>query len=308
VRDEQRTRILEAIAEAACARGIDGASVTTAEIIAYAGIPAETFFELFTDRDECLLAAFELALARVGKRAMVAYDAEPRWLDAIKAGLAEVLRYLEDEPAFGRLLIVYSMSGGKQLLRRRAGVLATLTEVVDRGRHGAADDRQQPATVVGEGVVGAVIAVLQNRLLRDDASRVLELFGALVSIIVLPYLGAGVARREFVRPAPPVRVSGFGLAARGTLRDGEDVRLTYRTAQVLIAIADYPGASNREVADHAGIVDQGQISKLLGRLQGAELIAKIGDGRTTRGAPNAWRLTERGDSLLRRIRSEASRS
>jgi AcrR family transcriptional regulator/DNA-binding MarR family transcriptional regulator len=308
VHDEQRTRILDAISEAACARGIDGASVTTAEVIAYAGVSAETFFELFADRDECLLAAFELALARVRKRAMAAYDAEPRWLDAIKAGLAEVLRYLEDEPAFGRLLIVYSMSGGKQLLRRRVGVLATLAAVVDRGRHEAADDRRQPATIIGEGVVGAVIAVLQNQLLRDDGSGVLELFGALVSIIVLPYLGAGVARRELVRPVPPVRVSGFGMVARGTLRDGEDVRLTYRTAQVLIAIADYPGASNREVADHAGIVDQGQISKLLGRLQGAKLIAKIGDGRTTRGAPNSWRLTERGESLLRRILSEASRS
>jgi AcrR family transcriptional regulator len=308
VHDEQRTRILDAISEAACARGIDGASVTTAEVIAYAGISAEIFFELFADRDECLLAAFELALAGAGKRAVAAYDAEPRWLDAIKAGLAELLRYLEDEPAFGRLLIVYSMSGGKQLLCRRAEVLATLAKVVDRGRHEAADDRQQPATVMGEGMVGAVIAVLQNRLLRDDGSGVLDLFGALVSIIVLPYLGAGVARRELVRPAPPVRVSGFSLAARGTLRDGEDVRLTHRTAQVLVAIADYPGASNREVADHAGIVDQGQISKLLGRLQGAELITKIGDGRATRGAPNSWRLTERGELLLRRVRSEASRS
>jgi AcrR family transcriptional regulator/DNA-binding MarR family transcriptional regulator len=308
VQDEQRTRILQAIAEAACDRGIAGGSVTTAETVAYAGISEETFFELFADRDECLLAAFEFALARVRKRVMVAYDVEPRWLDAIKAGLAELLRYLEDEPAFGRLLIVYSMSGGEQLLRRRAAVLTALAEVVDRGRHDVAEDRQQPAAVTGEGVVGAVVAVLQNQLLRDDGRGVLELFGALVSIIVLPYLGPGVARRELVRPAPPVRVSGFSLSARGVLRDGEDVRLTYRTAQVLIAIADYPGASNREVADHAGVVDQGQISKLLGRLQGAELIAKIGDGRTTRGAPNSWRLTERGKSLLQRIRSEASRS
>lgn len=307
MQDEQRTRILEATAEAASARGIDGSSVTAAEVIARAGVSSEAFHALFIDRDACLLAACELALERARKRIVVAYDAEPRWLDAVKAGLAELLRFLEDEPAFGRLLIVYSMGGGEQLLRRRAQVLATLAEVVDRGRHEAPADRQQPSAIVGEGVVGAVIAVLQNRLLRADRAGVIELFGSLISIIVLPYLGVGVARRELTRPAPPVRVPGVGSAARGALGDGEDVRLTYRTARVLSAIADYPGASNREVADRAGIVDQGQVSKLLGRLQAAGLIVKIGDARATRGAPNSWRLTDRGESLLARFR-DASRS
>jgi DNA-binding PadR family transcriptional regulator len=67
---------------------------------------------------------------------------------------------------------------------------------------------------------------------------------------------------------------------------------------VLSAIAAYPGASNREVADRAGIVDQGQVSKLLNRLQARGLITKIGEGRT-RGAPNSWCLSERGELVLR---------
>jgi AcrR family transcriptional regulator len=303
VRDDQRTRILESIAAAACARGMDGGSVTTAEVLERADVSSEVFHELFPDRDACLLAACELALARARKRVAVAYDAEPHWLDAIKAGLAELLRFLEEEPAFGRLLIVYSMSGGEQLLRRRAQVLATLADVVDRGRREGAANRQQPPAIVAEGVVGAVIAILQDRLVRDGdgGDRVLELFGSLVSIIALPYLGVGVARHELARPAPPARTPGAGFAATGALVGGEDVRLTYRTARVLIAIADYPGASNREVADRAGIVDQGQISKLLARLQAAGLIAKVGDARTARGAPNSWRLTDSGEALLARV-------
>jgi AcrR family transcriptional regulator/DNA-binding MarR family transcriptional regulator len=304
VRDEQRTRILEATAAAASARGIDGGSVTTEEIVERAGVSSEAFHALFTDRDACLLAACELALARARKRTVLAYDAEPRWLDAVKAGLAELLRFLEDEPEEGRLLIMYSMSGGERLLRRRVQVLATLAEVVDRGRHEAPADRQQPAAIVGEGVVGAVIAVLQSRLVGADGAGVIELFGSLISIIVLPYLGVGVARRELTRPAPPVRAPAVAITARGDLGGGENVRLTYRTARVLSAIADYPGASNREVADRAGITDQGQISKLLGRLHAAELIVKLGGAKTARGAPNSWRLTDRGTSLLASIRGE----
>jgi DNA-binding MarR family transcriptional regulator len=84
-------------------------------------------------------------------------------------------------------------------------------------------------------------------------------------------------------------------AARGGHETG--TRLTYRTARVLAAIEDYPGASNREVAERAGIVDQGQISKLLSRLEARQLIEKLGEGKT-RGAPNAWRLTEQGEWLM----------
>ena len=128
----------------------------------------------------------------------------------------------------------------------------------------------------------------------------MDLFGSLVSIIVLPYLGAGVARRELARPAPRIRI-GAGMGRRrgsGSVQHGGGVRLTYRTARVLQRDRRLPGASNREVADRAGIVDQGQVSKLLGRLHARGLIAKVGEGRT-RGAPNSWRLTERGELVLR---------
>ena len=47
------------------------------------------------------------------------------------------------------------------------------------------------------------------------------------------------------------------------------MRLTYRTVRVLMATAEHPGASNRLIADTPEITDQGQISKLLGRLQRA---------------------------------------
>ncbi len=43
--------------------------------------------------------------------------------------------------------------------------------------------------------------------------------------------------------------------------------LGYRSCKVLMVIAAQPGASNREVADAAEVSDQGQISKLLARLE-----------------------------------------
>jgi len=186
-------------------------------------------------------------------------------------------------------------------LRRRAEVQAALWEVIDHGRAEGAAVRTDPPAVMAEGVVGAVLTVIQTRLLAQDSDPpderpVIELFGSLMSLIVLPYLGSGAARRELTRPAPISRGAAGGSAAPGSRFEDHGVRLTYRTGRVLTAIAHYPGASNREIAERAGIVDQGQISKLLARLEGAGVIVNLSEG-TSRGAPNAWRLTELGERV-----------
>jgi hypothetical protein len=146
-----------------------------------------------------------------------------------------------------------------------------------------------------------VLTVIQTRLFAQDSDPseerpAIELFGSLMSLIVLPYLGAGAARRELGRPAPVARSASGELDAARSPYEDHGVRLTYRTGRVLQAIAGYPGASNREVAERAGIVDQGQISKLLARLETSGVIANQSEG-TSRGAPNAWRLTELGERV-----------
>ena len=136
------------------------------------------------------------------------------------------------------------------------------------------------------------------RLLEPTEDSVLrplvELTGPLMAMIVHPYLGAAAARRELELPAPRV--------PRRSPRNGADpfrglpIRFTYRTALVLGTIAEEPGASNRYVAERAGILDEGQVSRLLRRLQDCDLIENRGEGHA-RGEPNAWSLTQRGEAI-----------
>jgi DNA-binding MarR family transcriptional regulator len=77
--------------------------------------------------------------------------------------------------------------------------------------------------------------------------------------------------------------------------------MTYRTALVLEAIAQTPGTSNLGVARHAQINDQGQVSKLLARLERNGLLQNTGRGHA-QGAPNEWRLTPTGEKIERGIR------
>jgi AcrR family transcriptional regulator len=308
VEERQRTRILEALAEELSERDGATGAVTVTHVIARAGVSRRAFYELFVDREACLLAAFELGVERAAARMVPAFMAESRWRDGIRVALAAFLGFLQDEPDLGRLCVVHTLGAGSEVLRRRTEVLKELWEAIDRGRLESPAGRAPPSIVVAEGVVGAVLSVIHTRLLAQDEQPLIQLFGPLMSIIVLPYQGSSVARRELARPAPKLRRRPPGGSTEsGSAIEDPGVRLTYRTMRVLTEIAEFPGASNREVAERAGIVDQGQISKLLARLLAEELIANMGEG-STRGAPNAWRLTERGERVLLATGEEEYRS
>jgi AcrR family transcriptional regulator len=298
VEEPERTRILRSMAEVISERDIH--SVTAKDVAARAGISRAALAAEFDDLEDCFVAAFELGVRR-GRAAMAAaYTGAPTWVDGIRAGLVALLSLLEKEPALARLWIIYSLGGGPRVLRRRADVIAALCDFVDRGRRENVA-RTEPPAVTAEGVVGGVLAIIQARLLAEDPEPLADLLGQLMSLILLPYLGSAAAKRELRRPATRT----LSLQPRGrSAVEGIGMRLTYRTACVLRAIAEHPGTSNREVAERAGVVDQGQISKLLSRLEDLGLVVNVGHGGF-RGAPNAWTLTPRGEQVEHRVRHGA---
>ncbi|MGA9876618.1 MAG: TetR family transcriptional regulator [Solirubrobacteraceae bacterium] len=296
-------------------------SVTVARVIARAGVSRRLFYELFADIEDCLLATFDWGVEQARVAMVEAYTAEEDWREGIRAGLAALLRFFDGQPLIAQLCVVHAAGGGPRVLERRSRVMSELCEVIDRGREEAPNSRVS-GPVVAEGVVGAVIAVLYTRLLARgvgdpgghvesavEESPLIELHGELMSLIALPYLGAGVAARELLRPPPPPRPGLVSVTPPPIGRPAFEhvgARLTYRTVRVLRTIAELPAASNREVADRAGIVDQGQISKILARLESQGLLVNRGGSGPARGTPNSWWLTERGEALELQLRERPS--
>lgn len=302
------------MAEEVAARG--SSAVTVARVIARAGVSRRLYYELFADVEDCFLASFDWAVEEARARVLAACAGERVWREEIRAGLAALLRFFDDHPLFAQLCIVHAPGGGPRVLDRRAQVIAELCSAVDLGRSDRSATREQPP-VVAEGVVGAVIAVLYTRLLARggggdggyrlpglDEPPLIELHGQLVSLVVLPYLGASAAGRELSRPAPPPlpAASPRVAPAARAIPHAPSGRITYRTVCVLRAIAERPAASNREIAERAGIIDQGQISKVLSRLEDQGLIVNRGGSTPARGTPNAWWLTEAGEALELQLR------
>jgi AcrR family transcriptional regulator len=296
----QRSRMLAAAVEAV--EDVGYARMTVAQVISRARVSRKTFYDVFTDREDCFLAAFEQALGQARLIAQEAYESESNWRDGIRAALARLLMFMDAEPGLAKLCIVEALGAGERVLDRRARVLDELAQVIDRGR-AATNATREPPQVTAEGVVGAIFAVLHTRVLESGGEPLTDLLGSLMSMIVLPYLGARAAGRELSRPPLEIPTDGRSRALtrhRDPL-EGLNMRLTYRTVRVLMVIAEHPGASNREIAEGSGIVDQGQISKLLNRLARLKLVENRGEGQE-KGAANAWHLTARGAQVERATR------
>ncbi len=296
----QRSRMLAAAVEAV--EEVGYARMTVAQVISRARVSRKTFYDVFIDREDCFLAAFEQALGQARLIAEEAYAGESSWREGVRAALARLLMFMDEEPGLARLCIVEALGAGERVLECRGKALDELAEIVDRGR-AATNATREPPQVTAEGVVGALFAVLHTRVLESGEQPLTDLLGSLMSIIVLPYLGARAAQRELTRP--PVQASSVELPRVSRRQkdplEGLNMRLTYRTVRVLMVIAEHPGASNREIAEGSGIVDQGQISKLMNRLARLKLVENLGEGQE-KGAANAWHLTPRGAQVERATR------
>jgi hypothetical protein len=174
-------------------------------------------------------------------------------------------------------------------------VLDRIVALVEEGGR-QAKAGSEPSRLAAEGVAGGVLSVIHARMHGSQPVQLTGLAGPLMAMIVLPYLGPAAARRELARPVPSSPAPVKRVLA-DPLRE-VNMRLTYRTIRVLMAVAAHPGSSNREIGLVSGISDQGQISKLLTRLVKLELIENSLTGRA-RGAPNAWVLTPKGAEIER---------
>ncbi|HEV3071144.1 MAG TPA: TetR/AcrR family transcriptional regulator [Solirubrobacteraceae bacterium] len=300
----QRSRMLAAAAQAVEELGY--ARATVAHITRRAKISRRTFYELFRNREECLIAALEDVTARIRGELDAAGLEGLVWRERIRGGLWTILSFFDREPVLARFCVVQALRGSQAVLERREEILGDLARVIDEGRLESARGEECPP-LTAEGLVGAASALIYARLLRKDSEPLTDLLGDLMGMIVLPYLGPAAVRKEQARPAPqPVqararKTSRAGRAEEVDVLAGIPMRLTYRTMRVLEAITDEPGVSNRGVGVRAEIADQGQISKLLSRLERLGLARNTGVGHA-KGEPNAWVLTTTGRQVAHTIR------
>ena len=130
----QRERLLAGMVAVANRAGYAGANVTA--VITEAGVSRPTFYEYFSDRDDCFLAALEAAHSSLlgNVRAGIAV-AEPA--DGMTAAIGELIGFATREPALARFLTAEPMAGGPRLLGARDQGIDEIAEEIDRAHQRA---------------------------------------------------------------------------------------------------------------------------------------------------------------------------
>ncbi|HEY1687253.1 MAG TPA: TetR/AcrR family transcriptional regulator [Solirubrobacteraceae bacterium] len=334
----QRSRLMSAAVGLLADKGYEAFSA--AAVCERAGISRRTFYELFEDREACLLAILGEAEARMASVISGMGLSELAWCERIRMGLWALLCLADSEPVLALVCLVESQRAGGRVQRVRQQMIERIVEVIDEGRSLGARS-STAGELTAEALVGAATSVIAARLTettgaragtdtakegRLDASDVPRvcasdtlnaaslrgLLGELVGMIVLPYKGPAAARREIKRPLPSV--PAIELAGSSSRAVGAEplaslpIRLTYRTALVLQTVAmltaEGSGASNRQIGEGAEISDPGQTSKLLSRLEAHGLLENAAAGNLARGEANQWQLTATGAQLVRSITAQ----
>jgi AcrR family transcriptional regulator len=298
----RRERMVAAMVEVAGEHGFANTSVKL--LTSRAGVSTSTFYKEFESLQDCFLAVLDLGLERVGGLIVQAFAGEERWQDGVRSALASLLVFFDSEPLQTRVWFVEAMAAGSWALRRREEIVLRVRSMIIE--YWVLQGESPPEPVAAAGVMASILGLIQASLVNDEPGPLIELLGPLMGLVTMLYLDKQDVRREVeraaglarairagaVRWAPPSPPLAAGVEPDVLLPGRLANPSARRVRECLLYLAGRPGSSNSEIAAAIGVAHKSNISRLLSCLLKDGLAVKRSAGA---GAPNAWRLTERGE-------------
>ena len=174
----QRERLLEAAAAEFAQRGYSGAS--SESISRRAGMSKATFYEHFGNKDDCIIALFDAAAARVAAamagaaRGAGRADASQR----MKAGTRAFLTSLAEYPEYAQTLLVEIIGAGPKIAHRRDQIMQQFADVLDAENAAAAKRGLIPrfaSDYDSFAIVGAITELVSRQVRLGEPPDVIEL-------------------------------------------------------------------------------------------------------------------------------------
>ncbi|MEV5831416.1 helix-turn-helix domain-containing protein [Spirillospora sp. NPDC052242] len=188
----QRERLCRAMAEVMSEKGY--AATAVEDVLKHAGVSRQTFYRIFSSKQDCFLASFEMACAVSLDRALVPADGEDP-LERCERALDHYLRTVAAELPFARLFLVEAFAAGPEAIRRRAAREADMAAAL-AGLLGVADDAGR---FTCRTVVSAICAMAAPPVARKDLDALHAVGPAMIAHVRRLWdagaFGAGTGRR-----------------------------------------------------------------------------------------------------------------
>jgi len=190
----QRERLIAGLAEAIAENGYSG--TTIAHITRHAAVSRRTFYEHFSSKDECFVAAYDTVMEELRGRVSAAFEGADDWPHAVKAGIGAMLGFLAAEPHLARLCMVEALVAGPVVVERYDAAIQSFVPYFQTGREGRPPEvlaRLSPTTE--EALVGGMVSLISRRIIAGKAEELEELLPDLVEFTLTPYLGSAEAAK-----------------------------------------------------------------------------------------------------------------
>jgi AcrR family transcriptional regulator len=189
----QRERMLSAAATIFAERGY--AAMSVSDVIKRAGVSRATFYQLFGNKLECLLAAQERALDGLQELIAAACRSQQDWPRGVAAAVGALLDFTARFPGDARLILASSHALSEpELAREGVAVHEQMGELLGESAARCPSARS-PDGLSQRAAVGAAMSLLGSCLAADEIAAIPELKPDLVQIILAPYLGDNEAKR-----------------------------------------------------------------------------------------------------------------
>jgi AcrR family transcriptional regulator len=285
----QRDRLIVAMGELVTELG--GTAIGVHHVCQRAGVSRRTFYELYVDRDACLLNALGVAQGRLlGCVTEAVAAVGPEWEDRAVAATRALVGTLCADRVLGYLCVVAPLAAGRDALSLRSAAIDEFGRLL-----GEPPSVEPAADAVLAAALGGVWELLRRHL--AEAASKDDLSAAAIYGLLTPFVGR---RRAVIRSSALGHATTF--VARWAPSDAGTQELgllvTELTRQTLEYLDRHPDATNIAVARAVDVRHESQMSRHLARLQREGVVQRRKEGRT-----NAWRLTARGQEAVRSVRS-----
>jgi AcrR family transcriptional regulator len=191
----QRERLIAAMLRAVADLGYREANVQ--DVIERAGVSRPTFYEHFSNKEDCFLAAFDATAARLRERVAAATrKGGDNLRDRLRFGLETVLHFAATEPDAARAIVVEARAATPQAVQRRDELLDHFALCIDAQVRELLPDFRSYSKITAAGIVGGVEALLYSRLNKKEFDDFDSLLPSTMYFLVLPFEGHEAASEE----------------------------------------------------------------------------------------------------------------
>jgi AcrR family transcriptional regulator len=197
VERSQRERLLAAVVRVTATNGYE--STTVGDILSEAGVGRESFYQLFDDKLDCMLAAHKILVDDLEERVQAVYGEDGPWPERIRKALAVTLDWFASDPQAARFTLVELSAVGPAFRPIFQAEYARFTKLLDDG---LGDDGPDPELSRATGLaVGATMARIYEQVVLGRAAELPRLLPGLTYELLVPFVGEEMARAEQQRAA-----------------------------------------------------------------------------------------------------------